>query len=69
VSLIELNAWEDERLVEIGALQEGRKKNQRWQKRRDFFLNDLICEQYTNACKLGANWNGKDFKNHTSWSK
>jgi hypothetical protein len=29
VSLIELNAWEDERLVEIGALQEGRKKNQR----------------------------------------
>ncbi len=26
--------------------------------------SDLICEQYTNACKLGANWDEQDFKNH-----
>jgi hypothetical protein len=29
LSLSELNAWEDERLVEIGALQQVRKKKQR----------------------------------------
>jgi hypothetical protein len=26
--------------------------------------NDLICEQYTNVCKLGVSWNRQGFKNH-----
>ncbi len=28
--------------------------------------SDLICELYTNAYKLGANWDGQDFKNHAN---
>jgi len=26
------------------------------------------CEQHTDVCKLGANCDGQDFKNHKSWS-
>ncbi len=32
VSLTELNAWEDEWFIGIGALQEGRKKQRNWKK-------------------------------------
>ncbi len=40
-----------------------RKEGQKKGKRR----SDLICEQYTKICKLGASWNGQDFTKHTSW--
>jgi hypothetical protein len=29
----------------------------------------LVCGQYINVYKLGANWNGHDFENHKSWSQ
>jgi hypothetical protein len=28
------------------------------------FFNDLVCEQYTNVCKLHANWNEKLFESN-----
>jgi hypothetical protein len=31
--------------------------------------SDLVCEQYINASKLGANWDGQDFKNQKSLSQ
>jgi hypothetical protein len=30
---------------------------------------DIVGEQYNNACKLGANWDGQDFKNHANQSQ
>jgi hypothetical protein len=54
VSLIELNAHEDERLVGIKVLQEGKMKAKKVAKKRK--RNDiLVCVQYINVCKLGAN--------------
>ncbi len=29
--------------------------------------NDVVCAQHTNACKLGAKWDGEDFRNKKSW--
>jgi hypothetical protein len=54
VSLLELNAWEDEWLVAIDVLQKEKRKtkkvtNKGWRKR-----NDGIRGQYTNACKGGV---------------
>ncbi len=37
-----------------------RKKKGRRKKR------DSVCDQYTNACKLSANWDGQDFVNHAN---
>jgi len=37
----------------------------KWKKKK----SDLVYVQYTNAYKLGANWNGKDLKNHNNWSQ
>jgi hypothetical protein len=58
VSLIELNAWEDEWFIIIEALQEGKRKR-----------GDIICGPYTNACKMSAKWDEQDFKNHKNWSQ
>jgi hypothetical protein len=35
----------------------------------NFFKKDLVYGQYTNACKLGAIWDGQDFNNQKSWSQ
>jgi hypothetical protein len=59
VLLFELNAWKDEWLVAIKNLQEGKRKKYDVRTKRK--KSDLVCEQYTNAYKLGANWDGKDF--------
>jgi hypothetical protein len=56
VSLIELNAWEDEWFV---AIKKNNKKNDQKKGRRKKI--DLICDQYINACKLGANWEHQFF--------
>jgi hypothetical protein len=39
-----------------------KQKQKGWQKREKENLNDLVCGQYTNTCKLGAKWHGQDFK-------
>jgi hypothetical protein len=61
VSLFELNAWEDERLLTKNIYKIQKKKN-----KAVFFkkgkISDVICVQYTNICKLGANRDGKSFK-------
>jgi len=74
VLLIELNAWEDEWLVGISTLQEGKKESQKKKKKKkkktnnnNIFKNDLVCWQFINSSKLGANWNGQNFKNHKHW--
>ncbi len=36
--------------------KEKTKKQEGWQKREEENLNDLVCGQYTNTCKLGAKW-------------
>jgi hypothetical protein len=54
VSLIELNAWEDECFIIIKALQERKRKRKNQPKRRRRKKSDLICGQYTNVCKLNA---------------
>jgi hypothetical protein len=45
-----------------------RKKKERKKstKKRKEEKNDLVCEQYTNVCKLGASWDRQDFKNHVN---
>ncbi len=60
VSLIELNAWEDECFIIIKALQERKRKRKNQPKRRRRKKSDLICGQYTNVCKLNAKWDGQD---------
>jgi hypothetical protein len=53
--IIELNAWEDEWFIIIEALQEGkRNKKKATKKKQGKKRGDLICGQYTNACKLNA---------------
>jgi hypothetical protein len=59
VFLIEWNVWEDKWAFAIKTLQERKKKAKNVIKK-----SDLICGQYTNTCKLRANFNGQDFKNH-----
>ncbi len=54
--LIELNAWEDEWFVPVVPLQE--KKNERKKrpkKRKEILKSDLVCGQFINICKFGAN--------------
>ncbi len=64
VSLIELNAWKDEWLLNIGDLQEGKKKKQEeWPKKEKGLKRWLICGRFTNTCKLDANSNGKKIEN------
>ncbi len=66
--LIELNAWEDEWLVGIQALQEGKtKQKQSTKKKKKILKSDLVCEQIINTCKLDENWNGQNLKNHKRW--
>ncbi len=43
--------------------EQGRKRKKKKTK------SDIICGQYTNAYKLGANWNKQDFKNYKNWSQ
>jgi len=71
VSLIGLNVWDDEWLVVIEALQEGEKENKYLVRKKEGKKrkSDLVCEQYINASKLGANWDGQDFKNQKSLSQ
>ncbi len=70
VSLIRLNVWDDEWLVAIEALQEGENENKDLaRKKEEEKKSDLVCEQYINASKLGANWDGQDFKNQKSLSQ
>jgi hypothetical protein len=45
----------DEWLVAIKALQEGKRKSKKVEIKGRRKWNDLICGQYTNPCKLGAN--------------
>jgi hypothetical protein len=59
VSLIELNAWKDEWLVIIKALQKGEKRPKKGKGKRK--RSDLVCGQYTNVHKLGAKQGGQDF--------
>jgi hypothetical protein len=66
VSLVELNAWQDKWLLNIGDLQEGKKKK-KWPKKEKGLKKWLICGWFINTCKLGANSNGKNIKNHKSW--
>ncbi len=61
--LIELDTWEDEWLDGIQALQ-GEKKTKKLMKRKNDLKNDIVCGQIINICKLGANWNGQNLKNH-----
>jgi hypothetical protein len=37
-------------------------KQKRWQKKGRRKRNYLVFKQYINACKVGANWDGQDFK-------
>ncbi len=62
VSLIELNAWKDEWLLNIGDLQEGEKKQEEWPKKEKGLKRWLICGRFTNTCKLDANSNEKKKK-------
>jgi hypothetical protein len=57
LSLIVLNVWDNELLVAIEALEEGKSKenNEKKEKKKTKKNNDLICAQYTNACQLSAN--------------
>jgi hypothetical protein len=50
LSLIVLNVWDNELLVAIEALGEGKRKAKNEKKRKNKKNNDLICAQYTNAC-------------------
>jgi hypothetical protein len=43
-------------------------KWKRCQKKGRRKIRDLVCGQYTNASKLGANWHEQDFLNHKTWS-
>ncbi len=65
MSLLELNAWEYKWLVVVKALRKGKMKEKNIKKMKNEEEN-LICEQYIDACKLGANWDGQDFKNHAN---
>jgi hypothetical protein len=51
----------DEWLVAINGCTRRKKEIKKGGKK-----NDLVYEEYTNACKLDANWNGKDFLNHSN---
>ncbi len=42
--------------------KEGKESTRKGKKKK----NDLVCEHYTNVCKLGASWNRQDFKNHVN---
>ncbi len=58
MSLIKLNAKENEWHSAMETLQEGNRKAKKVAKKGEKKKNDLIYEQqYTNACKLGENWN------------
>jgi len=37
-------------------------KQKRWQKKGRRKRSDLVFKQCINACKVGANWDGQDFK-------
>jgi hypothetical protein len=45
----------------IWTLQERKKKAKKVKKKEEENLNDPVCRQYTNTCKLGAKWHGQDF--------
>ncbi len=65
--LIEINAWENEKLVAIKTLQEWKKESKKGSKKRENKTKRFgICGQCTNAC---ANCDGKDNKNHASLSQ
>ncbi len=63
--LFELKAWEDEWFVAIKVLQERKRKEKKVQK-KGRKKNDLVCEQYTDVCKLGVSWDRQGFKNHVN---
>jgi hypothetical protein len=52
VSLIKLNVWEDIWHVAIEILPKKKEENKVGSKKK----SDSIYGQYTNVCKLGANW-------------
>ncbi len=59
MSLSNLNTWWNEWLVVINTLQERDYKGGKGKGRKN--KRDLIYEQYSNTCKLGANWDEQDF--------
>jgi hypothetical protein len=65
VSLIISNALK-KRLIAINNKEKWKWK--RCQKKGKRKISDLVCGQYTNACKLGANWHEHDFLNLKTWS-
>ncbi len=67
--VIELNACIDEWLVAIKGLQEGKFKVKKVTKKEKLKIkkNDVVCGQHTNAYKLGAKWDGEDFRNNKNW--
>jgi hypothetical protein len=60
--LFELNAWENEWFVAIKALKDEKMIEKKVVEKKKLKKN-LICEQYTNAWKLGANRDGQNFLN------
>jgi hypothetical protein len=65
--VIELNACKDEWFVAIKDLQEGKFKVKKVTTKEKRKRTDVVCGQHTNACKLGAKWDGEDFRNNKSW--
>jgi len=43
------------------------KKEKQWKNKNKIFKSDLVCGQIINTCKLAANWNGQNLKNHKCW--
>ncbi len=62
VLLFELKAWEYEWFVAIKVLHERKRKEKKVPKKGRRKKNDIVCEYYTNVCKLGASWDRQDFQ-------
>jgi hypothetical protein len=62
-SLTKLNIWEEEWFITIKALLKKKKNNKNNNNKRERrIINDLVCKQYINACKLCAKLRFVTFK-------
>ncbi len=45
----------------MGFIRKKKESKEGDKKKEEENLNDLVCGQYTNTCKLGAKWHVQDF--------
>jgi hypothetical protein len=69
VSVIELNAWKDEWLVNIGDLQEGENKNKKSDPKKTQFKEVMHLWAIYQYLQIGCKFKWENIKNHKPWFK